>query len=253
MNLDQRTVVILGPVKATMQNVVMTLTTMGADVAIVDANADQMQRFCQTVTDQREVNEKHGRAMTVKVDFNQVSSVKDGLSKVAQSFGSIDVLIDSMSSSMPTPFAVSGKEEELDPIIHQNLTVSLKATQYVSGFLKSRKRGRIIYLLQDAFNRGNMEDAMASAARTGLLAFSKALSRQLQEFNVTVNCLSLGLTEEYLMGHFPDSKSIKEAHEKMKAMDPVMRISDPEKIANAIVYLAGPSGAAITGQNLILS
>ena len=158
-----------------------------------------------------------------------------------------------MGECKPSAFAVGSENPDLESVINQNLTVSLKATEYIASFLKGRKRGRIVYLLQDSMNRGLAIDATAAAARTGLLAFSKALSRQLLEVNVTVNCLSLGLTEEYLLGHFPECTSIKEAHEKMKVIDPQLRITEPEKIANSLLYLCSPLGSAVTGQHLVLS
>ncbi len=253
LNLHQRTIVILGPVKATLQNLVMSLAQEGADIGIVDANADGLQRFCQNINDQREIKDKYGRAMAVKADLTHWSSIKDAMGKVAQSFGSIDILIDAMSSQTPTPFVVSGEESGIDAIMNQNLTLSLKAAQYASGFMKGRKRGRILFLTNDAFNRGVTEDATAAAARSGLITFAKSLSRQLQDVHVTVNCLSLGLTEEYLMGHFPEAGSTKEAFEKMKLIEPAMKLADSEKIANSIIYLCSSAGASVAGQHLVLS
>ncbi|MEZ0391913.1 MAG: SDR family NAD(P)-dependent oxidoreductase [Pseudobdellovibrionaceae bacterium] len=253
LNLRERTTVILGPTGPTLQNLVVALTQQGSDVALIDADASKMQRFCNSITDQREVNPKFGRATAIPLDMSKPGALRDAIGTAAQTFGSIDIFIDALSASKPTPFQIGEENKELDSIIAQNLTLSLKATEYAAGFLKGRKRGRIIYLLQDAMNRGLIMDAAATAARTGLIAFAKTMARQLQEVNVTVNCVSLGLTEEYLLGHFPDCASIKEAQEKMKSVDPLFRISEPEKVANSLVYLCSASGAAVTGQHLVLS
>jgi 3-oxoacyl-[acyl-carrier protein] reductase len=253
LNLRERTVVILGPVGPTLQNLVMALTGHGADVALIDADAAKMQRFCQNVSDQREVNEKNGRAMAIPVQWDNPTSVRDAIGKAAQTFGSVDIYIDAMTENKATPFNVGADNPGLDTLILHNLTVTLRATEYAASFLKGRKRGRIVYILQDSMNRGLIQDAAATAARTGLIAFSKTLARQLQDVNVTVNCLSLGLTEEYLLGHFPECTSIKEAQEKMKALDPLFRITDSEKIANSLLYLCSSSGAAVTGQHIVLS
>jgi len=252
LNLRERTVVILGPCGPTMQNLVMALTSHGADVALIDSEAGKMQRFCNSITDQREVNPKFGRATAIPIDWNHPAALKDAIGKAAQTFGSIEIYIDAMSECKASPFQIGDENVGLAALINQNLTITLKATEYVASFLKGRKRGRIVYLLQDAMNRGLVMDAVATAARTGLIAFSKTLARQMQDVNVTVNCVSLGLTEEYLLGHFPESPSIKEAQEKMKAMDPLFRISEPEKIANALVYLCSASGSAVTGQHIVL-
>lgn len=252
LNLHQRTVVILGPAGPTVQNLLMALTQNGADVALIDAQADKMQKYCAMVTEQREVNEKYGRAIAIPVQWESPASLKDALGKAAQTFGSIDVYLDFMSETKPSPVQIGSESANLEALIHQNLTISLRATEYVANFLKGRKRGRIIYILQDSMNRGLFVDAFAAAARTGLLAFAKTMAKQLQDVNVTVNCLSLSLTEEYLRDHFPEASSIKDAHEKMKSIDPIFRITEPEKIANSILYLCSPFGAAVTGQHLVL-
>lgn len=251
--LRERTVVIFGPVKTTLQNLVMGLTQLGADVAMIDTDADKLQRFAQNVTDQREANSKFGRAAAISVDWKNPNSVKDALGKAAQTFGSIDIFIDALATAQPTPLQIGQDDPQLPVIVHENLTVTLQATQMAAHFLKTRKKGRIIYLLQGAMTKANFQDAIASAARTGLISFSQILSRELYEYNVTVNCVSLGLTEEYLLGHFPESASLKEAQEKVRQADPKIKITEPEKITQAITFLCGPSGASITGQHVTVS
>lgn len=253
LNLHQRTVVILGPAGPTIQNLMMALAQQGADIALIDADAVKMQKFCQVICDQREMNEKFGRATAIPAQWDHPASIKEAIGKAAQTFGSIDIYIDAMAESKPSPFQIGSENKDVEAVLQKNLLVTLRATEYLASFLKGRKRGRIIYLLQDAMNRGLAVDATATAARTGLLAFSKTLAKQLQEFNVTVNCVSMGLTEEYLLGHFPEATSIKEAAEKMKAADSQIRITEPEKAANALIFLCCNLGAAVTGQHLVLS
>src|SRR5438105_8784774 len=81
LNLHQRTVVILGPIGPTIQNLVMNLSQHGADIALIDAEAAKMQKFCQAVTDQREMNEKFGRATAIPVQWDNLSSLKDAIGK----------------------------------------------------------------------------------------------------------------------------------------------------------------------------
>jgi 3-oxoacyl-[acyl-carrier protein] reductase len=75
----------------------------------------------------------------------------------------------------------------------------------------------------------------------------------MQEFHVAVNCVSLGLTEEYLQGHFPDSTSIKQSAEMMKVFDPSIKLTEPDKISNALLFLCSPLGISVTGQHLVLT
>lgn len=253
LNLRERTVVIFGPMTTTVQNLIMSLTQQGADVALVDSQADKAQRFCSSISDQREVNPKFGRAGSFKVDFSKPDSIKEGISQAAQTFGSIDIYIDAMLGNDITTFPLNGEAVDFDQIYQAQLKPTLIATQVAVNFLKGRKRGRILYLLNDSYRKSNTQDALSTVFRTGLLEFAKTLSRQVSEFNITVNTFSIGLTEEYLLGHFPNSSSIKEAQEKAKAVDPLLKITEPDKISNSILFLVSQSGAAINGQHISLS
>lgn len=253
LNLHQRTIIILGQVGSTSQSLLSTFAAQGADVILLGPEANKLQKFCQSISDLREVNSKNGRAGCVNLDSFDKEAIKDAIGKASQTFGGLDIFIDAMMDNRPSPFRVGEENNSFEVLVERNLLLALRATEYVSGFFKSRKKGRIIYLLNDAMNRNLPTDAVGSATRTGLIAFAKTLAKQMQEFHVTVNCVSLGLTEEYLQGHFPESASLKQSAELMKSFDPSFKLTEPEKIANALLFLSSPMGSSITGQHLILS
>jgi NAD(P)-dependent dehydrogenase (short-subunit alcohol dehydrogenase family) len=253
MDLHHRTAIILGGPSSTHQSLIQTLTSQGADVVLLGPEAHRLQKFCQSISDQREVNSKYGRAGAIQLEGTSREQIKDGIGRASQMFGGLDLFIDGMQENGPTPFRIGEVVNDFEPIVERNLLTSLRATEFVVGFFKSRKKGRIIYLMNDSFNRQISVDAIATVARTGLIAFSRTLARQVQEFSVTVNCVSLGLTEEYLTGHFPDSTSIKQSAELMKSLDSNFRLIEADKVSQAILFLAGPSGASITGQHLTLN
>lgn len=253
LNLHHRTCIILGGPGPTQQSLIQSLTSQGCDVVLLGPDAEKLQKFCQTISDQREINPKFGRAGALGLMDLSAESLKDGIGRASQVFGGLDIFIDALMTQKPTPFKIGDEINDIEGVIRDNLTTTLRATEFVSGFFKSRKKGRIIYLLNESFNKGLSVDALATAARTGLIAFCKTLSRQLQEYTITVNCLSLGLTEEYLAGHFPESTSLKQSAEMMKVFDPSFRITDSEKISQAILFLVSSAGVSVTGQHLTLS
>jgi 3-oxoacyl-[acyl-carrier protein] reductase len=250
--LRERVILILGSLSTTVQSLMSGLTNAGADVALLDPEANVAERFCNQLSDQREINPKHGRAMAVKTETSSYKDIKEAVGRVAQTFGGVDVLIDARMENNPTPLTLDSLEVDFDQHINKNLRTSLLATQAVAGFLKSRKKGRIIYLINDSILRNDPSDSIQAATRMGLVGFSQSLAKQIIQHNVTVNVVSIGLTEEYLLAHDP-GKTIKEALEKQRIADPSARITEPDKITNALVFLLGPSGAAVTGQVLRLS
>ncbi len=252
-NLRERTIIVLGPFSTTVQNLMLGLTANGADVVFVDHEANKAQKFCNNINDMREANDKLGRAICVAADLNNRMSLQDAIGKAASTFGSVDIYVDAMLSNFPSPFALTAEDVNLDQYFQQNLKTSLTATQFILSYLKGRKRGRVLYLLNDSLSRGVAMDAYATAMRSGLVGFAAVLGKQVAEFNITVNCLSLGLSEEYLLGHFPDSPSIKDALEKMKALDPMFKITEPDRVTNTVLFLLSAAGNAINGQHLRLA
>jgi NAD(P)-dependent dehydrogenase (short-subunit alcohol dehydrogenase family) len=252
-NLRERTVIIAGPFSSTLQNMMIGLTQLGADVAFLDKEANQATKFCQNITDQREVNEKQGRAMAVQTDLTDRKQLKEAVSKIAQTFGSIDIYIDAHLHNQPSPMLLIDDETDLDAILTKNLKIPLMLTQNIIGYLKGRKRGRILYLVNQPMIGGATSDLLGAAARTGLIQFAKTFARQIHDLNVTVNVLSVGLTEEYVLGHFPEAGSIKEAVEKLKAQDPTFKITEPDKITHSVVYLVSQFGNAVSGQTITLT
>lgn len=251
-SLKERVILIAGPLSSTVQNLMSGLTAEGADVALLDEEANKADKFCSQLTDQREVKPKHGRATAIKTNLTKFEDIKDAVGKVAQSFGGIDILIDAQLWNEPSEFQLDSNDFAFDNLIEKNLKSSLLLTQAVAGFLKGRKKGRIIYFIYDSILKANPADVIQSAIRSGIVNFAQGFSKQVLQHNVTVNVISLGLTEEYLLSHDPQ-KSIKEALEKQKSLDPTSKITEPEKITNTLIFLLGPSGAAITGQLIRLT
>jgi len=252
--LRERVVLIAGPLTTTTQSLMTGLISEGADVALIDTHAEKAEKFCNQLTDQREIKVKHGRAIAIKADLSKPSAIKESVGRIVQSLGGVDIFLDAQLMNEPSPIHIDQQVEDstlemIDSLLNKNIKSSLMLTQTVVGYLKSRKKGRIIYLINDCAMKALPIDAFQNATRSGLISYAQSLSKQLVEYNVTVNVLSLGVTEEYLLGHYPDT-NIKDALQMHKTYDHFARITEPDKITNSVIYLGGPSGSGITGQVL---
>lgn len=253
LSLHQKVVLISGSLSKTVASIIMNLTRMGADCVLLDTEKSVASAFVNQINDEREINEKFGRVFIIQGDFKSAAEVKDAVGKAAQTYGGLDFYIDALTIQHPTPLKFDGEIENLDLLIEKHLKLPLMITQSVMAYLRNRKRGRVIYLLNVSPVAKIKEDLGASAVRSGLLHFTQALAKQASEFNVTVNSLSLTLTEEYILQHDPESKSIKEAMDKMKVLDPSVKITEADKIAQTVVILLSPMGATLSGQNMVVS
>lgn len=247
-NLRERTTLIVGPFTTTVQSLVMGLTQMGSDCVLLDFDNSASQRFCNQINDAREINPKFGRALGVKSAMKNPDDIKDAVSSAAQAFGSVDLFIDAQAYNKPNRYKIGEALNYLDEEIHNNFKISVMITHAVLNFLKNRKRGRILYLLNETY-----PDPVLAGARGALVPFAQSLAKQISEHNITVNVLKLGLTEEFILAQHPEAKSIKEAVEKLREKEPHLRITEPDKITNTVTYLVSQFGSAVTGQVISLS
>jgi len=252
--LNDRTALITGPCNSINQAIAMRMTQVGANVVFVDKNTDQASRFASQLMDAREINERYGRAAAIQGDLSAPDRIQDTISRVAEVFGGIDIYIDGQTQLDVQPFQNITALENLDAMIEVNLKAPLLTTHAVLKFLSARKRGRVIYLIHDICRLGMPQNGLLSATRTGLSTFARSLSREVFANNVTVNCVALGITEEFLLAQLVEEKiSIQEAHERLMRQFPNAVMTEPEKIANLVLFLASPLGASITGQTIAAS
>lgn len=252
LNLRERTTVITGPLTNLTQNIASAFTQNGSDVVFIDRNIDGCQRMANLLNDQREINDRFGRATAIACDYTSSKACHEALSQAAQTFGSIDIYIDTLFS----PGLASTRSEEtltlFDELIQTEMKPSFYFAQQISHYLKNRKRGRIIFLTPEPTIRGSASDTIHSLLRGGLSSFVKSLSLELAEQSTTSNVLSIGPTEEYLLKHHPEAGSIKEALEKYKQSHPQARLVNSESVAGTLLYLCSNMGSAINGQTLTL-
>jgi 2-hydroxycyclohexanecarboxyl-CoA dehydrogenase len=254
--LHDRTALITGPCNTMTQAIAMKFTQMGANVALIDRNIDKMQRFAAQLTDAREINERYGRAIAISADLAKSHHTQDAISRAAESFGGIDIYIDALMTTETKRFEDSDTLDDFDRIIEVNLRSPLMMTHGVLRFLKSRKRGRVIYLMQDVARLGLQGSGLIAATRSGLTTFARTLAGEVADSNITVNCVAIGLTEDFLLSSRPQESSrtsIQEMSQKIQQSFPQARLTEPERIANMIAFLASPLGAGVTGQTIAVS
>jgi 2-hydroxycyclohexanecarboxyl-CoA dehydrogenase len=111
-----------------------------------------------------------------------------------------------------------------------------------------RQSGKIVSVASDAGRVGSLGETVYSGAKGGVIAFTKALARELARYHITVNCVCPGPTDTPLMAAVPDK--IKEAFERVT---PMRRLAKPHEIADAILFFSSSRSDFVTGQVLSVS
>lgn len=239
----------MGPFHGLSQILISNLTAEGADVAVVGPAADQAQKFLAAINDQREVRPQAGRAFAVSSELKNWSQVHDALGRAVQGFGGIDVLVDFQYATQLSPVQTEAKEFDVDALFNDQLRTTIMMSQAVTGFLRTRKKGRILYVLDSAAMEGKPELAWQGLLRGGLSSFAKALARELAPFQGTANVLAVGPTEDHLTHWIPQTPA-KVALEKWAQTHPGTRILEPSKFADTVLFLLSSAGASVSGQTI---
>jgi len=191
----------------------------------------------------RNIESKGGRALTAKADVSDASAVRGMFDATEAAFGGVDVLVNN-AGIMKLATIADGDDALVDSHITINLKGSLNTMREAARRL--REGGRIINLSSSVVGLYQPTYGVYAATKAAVEAMTHVLSKELRGRNITVNAVAPGPTATAL---FLDGKP-QAAIDHLAKLAPLERLGQPEDIANAVAFLAGPDGAWINGQVL---
>jgi 2-hydroxycyclohexanecarboxyl-CoA dehydrogenase len=217
----------------------------GAEVAVCDVDEG-----LAGATAERVAAASGRRAIAVRLDVADEASVRDGVAAVGEGLGPVDVLVNNAGVDVIGRF-IESTEDVWRRIIEVNLVGTLRCCRAVAPGMLERGSGTIVNIGSDAGKVGSSGEAVYSATKGGIIAFTKTLAREFAARGVTVNCVCPGPTDTALLGQVAEvSPRLRESLERAI---PLRRVARPEEIANAVAFLAAPGSSYITGQALSVS
>jgi 3-oxoacyl-[acyl-carrier protein] reductase len=183
-----------------------------------------------------------GRAYPL--DLQSGEQVRELARAVEEDLGTVQVLVHSggMIRDALLPFL---REEDWDAVHDVNLKgPALLTKALIKGMLAARW-GRVIAITSASGVIGQVGQTHYSAAKGGLIAFTKALAREVVRYGVTVNAVAPGLIDTEILADVSEK-----AMEEMLGRVPLGRLGRPEEVAGLVGYLASEEGAYVTGQTL---
>ena len=182
----------------------------------------------------------HGRRLNV----NEVGAIEALIDAVGSEFGGVSILVNNAGITRDN-LLMRMKDEDWQAILDTNLTSVYRTSKAVMRGMMKARRGRIINIASVVGVMGNAGQTNYSAAKAGMIGFSKSLAREVGSRNITVNVVAPGFIVTDMTDALPEASKAA-----LMAQVPLGRLGGAEDIAHAVAFLASPQAGYITGETL---
>ena len=180
----------------------------------------------------------------VVLEVREAAQVDAVLGAVEKDFGVPTILVNNAGITRDN-LAMRMKDEEWDAVIDTNLKSVFRLCKAVMRGMMKARQGRIINVTSVVGHAGNPGQANYCAAKAGVAGMSRSLARELGSRNITVNCVAPGFIDTDMTRVLEEGQ-----RQALVANVPLGRFGQPEDVAAAVVFLASPGAAYVTGTTL---
>jgi 3-oxoacyl-[acyl-carrier protein] reductase len=180
----------------------------------------------------------------VVLDVTDGARIDAVMQEIEQAYGSVAILVNNAGITHDN-LAMRMKESEWDSVINTDLKSVFSLSKAVLRGMMKARAGRIINITSVVGSSGNAGQINYAAAKAGIGGMTRSLAREIGSRNITVNCIAPGFIDTDMTRSLSDQQK-----EALLTQIPLGRLGLPEDIAAAVVFLASPGGAYVTGSTL---
>ncbi len=256
LGLEGKTVIVTGGGANIGRGITFAFAREKMNVVIADIDEEQGRKVV------KECEGLGGRGIAIKTDVTDYSAVEAMVKKTLEVFGSIDVLINNAGFVanklfLKKPIEEYGKEIEI------NYLGVIHCTRAVLDHMVERRAGRIVNIASDSGRVGEPREAVYSGTKGSVIAFGKAIAKEMGRYGITVNTICPGANvpqepgtagkHSMWAGDITVEMIPPETKEKILSQYPLGRMGTPEDVAYAVLFFSSEGANYITGQTLSVS
>ena len=239
-SLSNQVAVITGGARGIGREIALALAHAGADAALFDVNPEPLEKTCQ------ELRALGRRAEGLVVDVSDGKQVDDGVAKVLDKLGRIDILINNAGVTKDG-LLIRMDDAQWDRVLNINLRGTFLCTRAVAKHMLKARRGRIVSLASIVGIMGNPGQANYAASKAGVIGMTKAVAKELASRGITCNAIAPGFIETEMTDALP-----QEAKQRLMAAIPMGTLGEPKDVAQAALFLVSDAARYITGHVLVV-
>lgn len=212
----------------------VAMAKAGAAVAVCDINLDAARATVDAIT------EAGGRAIAVQADVTKASAFEELFDRTEAEFGPLDVLLN-IAGMFPRVALVDMSEETWDAVITLNLKSVFLGSRAAIRRMLPRKRGVVVSTASGTGIRGQPKGSAYSASKAGIIGFTRAVSLELKDTGVRINCFGPGATDTPLW-------RIGKSEEDIKRLLAAGFVYQSDDFSNVVVFLASDLSWPLNGE-----
>ena len=238
--LDSQVAVVTGAGRGIGRAIALKFAAEGANVVCVSRTAENSQKVAD------EVRALGRQSWALAVDVADSKAVAAAGEKILTEAGRVDILVNNAGVTKDG-LLMRMSEEDWDAVINTNLRGAFAFTKAFTRSLLKQRSGRIINVASIIGLIGNAGQANYAASKAALIGFTKSVAREFGSRGITVNALAPGFIETDMTAVLSEA-----VRQQLLEKIPLASFGQAEDIANAALFLAGPSGRYVTGQVLVV-
>lgn len=222
--------------------IVRTLAKEGCNIVACDIDLEGAEK---TVAEVKAIGAK---AIALKTDITSYQAAQEMVAAALKEFGKIDVLVNNAGASTPPKPFLEMTEKDWHRDIDINLYGTIHCTRAVLPHMVAQKSGKVVSITSGVGIHGGMSVAVYAAAKGGIIAFCKGISKEMAPFNININLVSPGIADTGFAKQAPPGL----LENAVKSI-PLGRLTQPQDIANAVLFFASDLSSDVVGQVLVVT
>jgi len=191
-----------------------------------------------------EIEAVGGRATAVQADVSAAADVERLVKASTDAYGSLDILVNNAGITRDN-LLLRMKDEEWEAVLSTNLRAAYLLTKAVLRPMMRARWGRIVSITSVVGLTGNAGQANYSAAKAGLIGFTRSVAREMAARGITANAVAPGFIETDMVAGLS-----AELRESVLRQIPLGRLGNPRDVAQVVAFLASDAAAYVTGQTI---